>query len=581
MKKVLSLLTALFAVGSLMAQTPTIVSTEVSKRNVVIEEFTGVGCGYCPDGHARANAICEQYEGHAWAINIHEGGYAAGSGYTTAYGDSIATLWTIKGYPCGSVNRISLTDRGQWAGQAANVRNEDSPVNVAATASIDPLSREMTVYVEAYFTGDQTETENLLNVALVQNNILGPQSNYGNYNSEYIEGNLYRHMHMLRNLLTGQWGESIATTKGTLVTKTYTYILPASIGAVPINNFDDLEVLVFITESNHKNIITGCEAEKSMLPGVYVSGFSIENEDCSLTFTPVISLTNTYEEAVTSWTIEYNGEEYTFSKSIAAGTADTIHLPAYTETNTEPETFVHSKVDATAKLLGYTVGGEEKTYEGSAITLNMVDMNIYTVAGPVKLGLGVDHYGSESSATLTNQSSCEEMWHSDAIKDRTGNKNLPARWYYYTLNPTDAGLYRLSVFDAYGDGMVSTYTSDGNVGISLTDAEGNEVFKHDGSFTDRVDFWLNITSTGDGTYEGIDDVAEVSFSVYPNPVHGELCISASQPVRMVELIDMNGRTVMTLGANSTKVNTESLANGIYVVRVTTESGIGMQKFVKE
>ena len=585
MKKALSLLTALFAMGTLMAQTPSIVSTSVEKRNVLIEEFTGVGCGYCPDGHARANTICKQYEGHAWAINIHAGGYATGSGYTTDFGDGIHNefLSEIQGYPCGTVNRGSIQDRTQWAATAASVREEDSPINVAATASIDPMTRLLTVEVEVYCTDDQDVSSNYLNVALVQNNILGPQSNYGNYNPDYIEGNLYRHMHMFRHLLTGQWGESVSTTKSNFETKTYTYTLPGSIGIVPISDFGDLEVICFLTE-DHRNVITACEAEMTILPAGYISGFSVENEDCSFDFTPVVHLSNSYSTSITSWTIEYNGTEYTFDKTVAAGTSDTVHLPVYTVTVGD-DAYTHVNATATLSIISYvnddeTVEALENTFVGT-----IADMEIYSAEGPLYLGLGLDHYGSDTKAYLIDQTNCSPVWTSPKFSDRTAQALMPTRWNFFTLSPTSAGLYLLKVTDEYGDGMDPNYTSDHDTGIKLfslaNEGDTTAIFSKGGDFGSEFSVWINVTNAGDGNYEGVEEASEVSFSIYPNPVHGQLNISASEPVRMVEVIDMTGRTVMTLGANSNKVNTENLLNGIYVVRVTTESGIGMQKFVKE
>ena len=75
MKKItLFLLTVLAFTFSLKAQQ--YVSTEPSNRNVILEEFTGRGCGYCPDGHRIANEIMANNPGRVWAINIHAGGYA-------------------------------------------------------------------------------------------------------------------------------------------------------------------------------------------------------------------------------------------------------------------------------------------------------------------------------------------------------------------------------------------------------------------------------------------------------------------------------------------------------------------------
>ena len=55
MKKILLSALGLVACGAMSAQT--IVSTTAENRNVVLEEFTGIYCTFCPDGHKRANEL--------------------------------------------------------------------------------------------------------------------------------------------------------------------------------------------------------------------------------------------------------------------------------------------------------------------------------------------------------------------------------------------------------------------------------------------------------------------------------------------------------------------------------------------
>ena len=71
-------LTFLFAamLGCFIMNAQQFVSTEPSNKNVIIEEFTGRNCGYCPDGHAIANQICANNPGRVWAVNIHTGGFS-------------------------------------------------------------------------------------------------------------------------------------------------------------------------------------------------------------------------------------------------------------------------------------------------------------------------------------------------------------------------------------------------------------------------------------------------------------------------------------------------------------------------
>ncbi|NBX28591.1 MAG: hypothetical protein EBR55_10185, partial [Chitinophagia bacterium] len=126
MKKILLSSFALALQATAFAQLP--VSTSPSNKTVVLEEFTGIHCGYCPDGHRIANDIkAANTPGKVIPINIHTGGYATPSGtepdYRTAEGNAIAAISTmgITGYPTGSMNRHIYTgtaitmSRGVWS----------------------------------------------------------------------------------------------------------------------------------------------------------------------------------------------------------------------------------------------------------------------------------------------------------------------------------------------------------------------------------------------------------------------------------------------------------------------------------
>ena len=584
MKKTLLLAATLMLTGAMMAQSR--VSTEVETRNVIIEEYTGVGCGYCPDGHARANAICESHEGHAWAINIHQGGYAAGSGYETQWGDGLAGQYSISGYPCGTVNRgTSMQDRGQWASAANTIVAQNSPVNMAASATIDPLSRTMTVEVEMYYTGDQTVTSNFLNVVLLQNNILGQQSNYGNYNSEYIEGSQYRHMHMLRDMLTGQWGEEITTVgSGTLVQRTYTYSIPNAIGAVEISNFEDLTVLAFVTET-HKNIITGTKAEMSLIPRAYIASITCESVDCALDFQPVVTLANSLDVTVNSWTLVYEGEELTVNKTVAPGASDTVYMEPYSVV-LSGDAVQNCSTTKTVSLAGYvTENNDTVESEPFDLTATFADFSVYTAEGPFVARVGIDMYGSEASVKFINQSSCSTVWSEGSWTDISGNSYKPARYYSIEFSPEHAGLYILRLLDSYGDGWTYSTTTTPS-GIWLSNSTGelfSEIFAQDAStsFSQR-DYYVNVTNdgTGEKNTTGIDDIVSIAFSISPNPASSMLNISCTEPIQEVNIMDMAGRSVMATSSTNS-INVRGLANGVYIISVITEKGIGIQKFVKE
>ncbi len=134
------------------------VSTQVEKRNVILEEFTGIHCGYCPDGHRMANELAEAYPDKVFLVNIHAGGYAVPQAgepdLRTNEGTSINNAAGVQGYPAGSVNRSTnpwAMDRNLWGNVASNIMAQNSPVNVAVKSTVDFTTRVLTTEVEIYY----------------------------------------------------------------------------------------------------------------------------------------------------------------------------------------------------------------------------------------------------------------------------------------------------------------------------------------------------------------------------------------------------------------------------------------------
>lgn len=254
-------LTVLFVAALLSAPaavSQTLVSTMPSNRNVVLEEFTGVRCGYCPEGHAIGQSIHDKFPERTVLINIHSGGYATPqTGYpdfTTQFGEAIDQNAGVEGYPAGTVNRYKFNgaatqslNRDKWVAAAEQTRAMPSPVNVGVKSTFDATTRNLTVKVEAYYTADSPASENFVQVALLESKVIGYQSDYANGSHKD-----YSHSHMLRWMLTGQWGESIAPVKkGSLITKTFTYTVPETF------KIENCDVAAYISETGKEQIYTG------------------------------------------------------------------------------------------------------------------------------------------------------------------------------------------------------------------------------------------------------------------------------------------------------------------------------------
>jgi len=225
------------------------VSTEVSPQKALIEEYTGIHCPNCPDGHRVASELMNLHPGDVYSVAIHAGYFAIPAhdepNFVTPLGTALNDYFQVGSYPAGVVNRRAHEDnlvigRGSWGAACRAVNASESSVNLWAQSTYEAATRTMTLDVEAYFTSDMAEPR--LNVFMVQNEILGPQSG-GQLGVEYP------HRHMLRARLTdNDFGDAVAQkNKGEYFSRSFTYLLPEAIDAVPTDPVN-MEFLIFVTE---------------------------------------------------------------------------------------------------------------------------------------------------------------------------------------------------------------------------------------------------------------------------------------------------------------------------------------------
>jgi len=328
MRKTFTLVIIAFLASNIYAQNPSFVSTTPENRNIVLEEFTGIHCVYCPDGHRLGQLLYDNNPGDVVLINIHTGGYATPNPGEPDFrndpdGAGIAGQASVSGYPAGTINRHVFAGMGQSGGTAMSRNNWDpagaqilaqpSCVNVAAQAQIDVSSRVLTVDVEAYYTDNSTSTTNKINVVLLQNNVEGPQTGGASYNpTAMLPNGNYNHQHMFRHLLTGQWGQDIpSTTLGSLFQDTYTYTIPMDLNGVAYDLFN-LEVAVFVSEGQQE-VLSGNMASINHIvpPGTHLvdlgasTNMTMPTSLCDNNLTPEITVTNNSQMTVDTFQVSY------------------------------------------------------------------------------------------------------------------------------------------------------------------------------------------------------------------------------------------------------------------------------------
>jgi hypothetical protein len=295
MKKIYLLFSA-FAITSLaFGQANPNVSHTAQKRNVLIEEFTGVNCGFCPDGHKIVRLLEEADPTHVFPITIHSGGFATpGSGqldFRTTYGNTADGMayGSSHSYPAAMFNRhqfasvpaLAVQQRAQFPAFKDSVKTKlNAYANVGVTAIVDASTRKMTVRCQVYYTGNATVTSNKLHIALVQSEIIGNQHNYGNplYNLEMYTNTstlTYRHQRALRTYLTGANGVTISgtnTASGKLkIDTTFTFNVPANFAyqtsaGLPVD-LTKLALVAYVSETT-KEVINVSGADVTVTTAV-------------------------------------------------------------------------------------------------------------------------------------------------------------------------------------------------------------------------------------------------------------------------------------------------------------------------
>lgn len=574
MKKItfalISLLTLAFSVNAQQY-----VSTEPANRNVILEEFTGRGCGYCTDGHRIANQIMAANPGRVWAINIHAGGYAQSSypNMITTDGNTIHGGFSISGYPTGVVNRTTAAgiDRGQWTGQANTQLNQAAECNVAGIARINPETRLATITVEVYYTGNSSVTENYLTVAMLQDSILGSQSDYGNYNpTQWLNGQ-YVHMHILRDVITpSAWGEAISpTTAGTLITKTYEYQIPEVIGSpngVDVV-LDHIFFLAWVSERTQgqatRPILTACELEKTTLTDepIYPAMGAVTQiiaASCTMEKDFDFSVANIGTETLTSlkfnaevadmsyefeWTGELpSGENTKMEFSMAVPYGNYVGTLRITEAN--GQAFENSTV-----FLAESQEWAEVDAEGDE-----TDIKVYIVQ---------DQFGEQITWDIINSAGdivasggpYQHLIGSGSTQVNVGNVN--------GIATNECYLFR--IYDSNGNGICCNY---GNGYYYLKDANGNRFIEGAGDYGEGTTNLFSIHKHGDAVNEAMSS----SFNIYPNPANSKIYVDG-EDVGAVEVYNSLGQKVATVeGTERTSVDITSFENGVYVVRVITNEG---------
>jgi hypothetical protein len=215
----------------------------------------------------------------------------------------------------------------------------------------------------------------------------------------------------------------------------------------------------------------------------------------------------------------------------------------------------------------YTVAVTAKDAAGNVSAASSVNVTTLPPScSNVTLTLVLDNYPAETTWNIKNGSGATVASGGPYATSQKGatitNSNcLPAGCYTFTIN------------DSYGDGICCAY---GNGSYTLSGPSGTIATGGAFGSTATHNFCVG-TSRGESPSESIESY------VYPNPVKDRLFVSLPEAtkVRLVQIVSANGVVVGEATQVEAGIDVSNMQPGMYLISITTETGIINRKFMKQ
>jgi len=238
-------------------------------KKVLIEDYTGTWCGWCPRVSYGIELVKEATD-DAVVVAIHSGSTNPSSGGYDPYNFNVPALENLiglEGYPTAMLNRVTSWNYPEPNNvtQVVNLTGGTAPklgLAITSTVSGGNINLEVKTKFGKSYTGAK------LVVYVLENGLVFNQVNYTDYFGGADILSNFTHEHVLRASLTNILGNAFSATEAVYnneVTKTFNVAVPAN-----VSNAANLEFVAFVVGEDNKTINV-----RSALPGANQS-FEVE-----------------------------------------------------------------------------------------------------------------------------------------------------------------------------------------------------------------------------------------------------------------------------------------------------------------
>lgn len=197
----------------------TVEGTPTTKRNTVIEEFTGARCTFCPNGSKVLVQLDTLYGEQVIPVSIHAGNFAepqpdstkpffldlrlpVEAGESVSKGETYLTTFNpAKAYPRGIVSRLTAEAENQskWRAEVDAVKDDAMKAKIDLDVMFAESDDLIRIVIDYEFM-EESQLVHDLQVYIIENHIIGWQLDNGTAKE------FYDHKYVLRRVLNGLWG---------------------------------------------------------------------------------------------------------------------------------------------------------------------------------------------------------------------------------------------------------------------------------------------------------------------------------------------------------------------------------------
>ncbi len=237
-------------------------------KNVLVEEFTGHLCGFCPKSTKLVNELDSVLGERMVTVSIHAGSLAqvGAPPFDTDYRNAVSNLYwgQLQGgfNPCARIDRqggisnfvwLDADNPNSWIDIIQSAKNETPKAGIQLQADFVAEDNVINIHAASQFH-ENLSNQYALVVLLVESHIISAQEDYDQTPSEILE---YEHKHVLRDAVTQAMGNFVADEpkQGDIFSQSFTYPLPTNWKG------ENMTVVAYLIDQTTNAVINSSEYE--------------------------------------------------------------------------------------------------------------------------------------------------------------------------------------------------------------------------------------------------------------------------------------------------------------------------------